>query len=289
MADAAFEDDRRAVHHRADVVRHKFRQAGVPHNSLGRPTLPQIVRRPEGDRREGLRGWLAASLDGAQHEGDGDATAPRQTSKKVSNRPLGCLVEIAETLVLTIVIFWLIQTFVAQPFEVKQVSMEATLEPGQYVLVDKLTPRFGQYARGDIIVFMPVERSGSCAASAELRPDFDGTPYIKRLIGEPGDVVELQDGIVIVNGSALDEPYTRGIATEPLDSSITWTVPNDRLFVLGDHRDSSVDSRADSIGLVCESDVIGRAWIRYWPLNSLAVIDHPKYDAGSNSARTTAP
>ena len=74
----------------------------------------------------------------------------------VTRRPaLGCLFEIVETLVLTLIIFWVIQTFVAQPYRVQQQSMEQTLEPDQYVLVDKLTPRFDAYKRGDIVVFNP--------------------------------------------------------------------------------------------------------------------------------------
>jgi signal peptidase I len=76
----------------------------------------------------------------------------------VTRRPLGCLFEIVETLVLTLIIFFVIQTFVAQPYQIRQQSMETTLEPDQYVLVDKLTPRFDTYKRGDIVVFNPPAR-----------------------------------------------------------------------------------------------------------------------------------
>ena len=111
---------------------------------------------------------------------------------------LGCLIEVVETLVLTLVIFFVIQNFIAQPYQVQQQSMEQTLEPGQYVLVDKLTPRWDEYNRGDIVVFNP-------PASWTTDP----TPFIKRVIGEPGDTVEVRDdGLVYVNGAALDEPYT---------------------------------------------------------------------------------
>src|SRR4029079_4910455 len=117
-----------------------------------------------------------------------DQHPPLVTSRKPA---LGCLIEIVETLVLTLIIFWVIQSFVAQPFKVQQVSMERTLEPEQYVLVDKLTPRFDPYKRGDIVVFDPPESwpdSGS------------GQPYIKRVIGIGGDTIELRDGLVYVNG-----------------------------------------------------------------------------------------
>jgi len=104
-------------------------------------------------------------------------------------------IEIAETLVLTALIFLALQTFVAQPFRVEGGSMETTLEPNQYVLVDKLTPRWAPYGRGDIVVLDP--------PAAYQR---DGTPFIKRVIGLPGDRVQLVDGAVVVNGTALDEP-----------------------------------------------------------------------------------
>jgi len=110
---------------------------------------------------------------------------------------LGCLLEIAETLALTLIIFFVIQTFVAQPYQVKQRSMEHTLEPEQYVLVDKITPRFDDYKRGDIVVFKPP-------------PDWvqeDGTPFIKRVIGLGGDTVDIHDGNVYVNNVKLDEAY----------------------------------------------------------------------------------
>ncbi len=195
----------------------------------------------------------------------------------MKGRPLGCLIEIAETLILTIVIFWLIQTFVAQPFRVEQESMRTTLEPDQYVLVDKLTPRFDSYSRGDIVVFSPVFRDGSCEAPVSPDDIIDPTPYIKRVIGEPGDLVELRDGEVFVNRAQLDEPYIRGVETHPLGDLETWSVPEGRLFVMGDNRNNSTDSRSESIGLVCANDVVGRAWMRYWPITTFGILPTPTY------------
>jgi signal peptidase I len=194
----------------------------------------------------------------------------------VRSRPLGCLIEIAETLILTIIIFWLIQTFIAQPYRVEQESMRPTLLPNQYVLVDKLSPHFDSYSRGDIVVFNPVLREGSC--TAEVTGGFtDVTPYIKRVIGEPGDTVELHDGDVFVNDIQLDEPYIHGADTDPLDDALNWTVPEGRLFVMGDNRDNSTDSRSDQIGMICTNDVVGRAWLRYWPIDAIGIIQTPTY------------
>jgi signal peptidase I len=197
------------------------------------------------------------------------------TPRPVSRKPLGCLIEIAETLILTIIIFWLIQTFVAQPYRVEQESMRTTLEPNQYVLVDKLSPHFDSYSRGDIVVFNPVLRE-ECSEDV-VGGLTDVTPYIKRVIGEPGDRVVLVDGDVEVNGVMLDEPYVHGAQTVPLSGETVWTVPADRLFVMGDNRQNSTDSRSDQIGMICTRDIIGRAWLRYWPLDTLGIMQTPTY------------
>ena len=183
---------------------------------------------------------------------------------------LGCLFEIVETLVLTLIIFWVIQNFVAQPFKVQQDSMEHTLEPSQYVLVDKLTPRFDTYKRGDIVVFNPP------AKAAEA----NGTSFIKRVIGIGGDTVEVRDGEVFVNGTALVEPYlyadAPGVVPQPtVASQKSWTVPASELFLMGDHRAVSSDSR--SFGTVPVSRIIGRAWLRYWPMSVFGILATPTH------------
>ena len=197
----------------------------------------------------------------------------------MSQRPaLGCLFEVVETLVLTVVIFLGIQTFVAQPYKVQQNSMEHTLEPEQYVLVDKLTPRWADYGRGDIVVFDPPE-AWSAGGS--------GVPFIKRVIGLPGDSVELRDGKVFVNDEELEEPYifeTNGVAvsTDPSPGGQSvWQVPQGELLVFGDHRDNSADSRA--FGPIDVKHVIGRAWLRYWPFDTFGVLPTPSYAVESPS------
>ncbi|HTK46148.1 MAG TPA: signal peptidase I [Patescibacteria group bacterium] len=204
----------------------------------------------------------------------------------MSQRPaLGCLFEVVETLVLTVVIFLGIQTFVAQPYKVQQGSMENTLLPEQYVLVDKLTPHWATYSRGDIVVFDPPE---SWSAGG-------GVPFIKRVIGLPGDKVELRNGKVFVNGTQLDEPYIfeqNGITqtTEPaIGGQSEWIVPTNDLLVMGDHRQDSADSR--TFGPIEIGHVIGRAWLRYWPFDRFGVLPTPSYaaQAGNHPSSSFGP
>ena len=189
----------------------------------------------------------------------------------------GCLVEVAETLILTLIIFFVIQNFIAQPYQVQQNSMERTLEPGQYVLVDKLTPRFDSYSRGDVVVFNPPATWTS-----------DKTPFIKRVIGLPGDIVAVkEDGLVYVNDTPLDEPYTYANAAgvhEPTTApnQQRWVVPAGQLFVMGDHRQRSADSRM--FGPIYVSDVIGRAFLRYWPISTIGIIGTPSYPGVPSAA-----
>jgi signal peptidase I len=184
----------------------------------------------------------------------------------------GCLFEIVETLVLTLIIFLVIQTFVAQPYKVQQQSMEHTLEPDQYVLVDKLTPRFDAYKRGDIVVFSPP-------------PDWareDDTPFIKRVIGLGGETVEIRDGKVFIDGTELEEPYLFAAAPDAPTQPTTvpgdehrWVIPEGELFLMGDHRSNSADSRM--FGPVETGQVIGRAWLRYWPIDVFGILPTPTY------------
>lgn len=196
----------------------------------------------------------------------------------MSKRPaLGCLFEVVETLVLTLIIFLVIQTFIAQPYRVEQQSMEQTLEPDQYVLVDKLTPRFDAFKRGDIVVFNPP-------------PDWiqpDGTPFIKRVIGIGGDSIEIKDGLVYVNDVKLDEPYVyqENGSAQPTDTSTDppqWEIPEGELFVMGDHRAKSSDSR--TFGPIENGDVIGRAWLRYWPFDTFGILPTPTHPELQTSA-----
>jgi signal peptidase I len=160
--------------------------------------------------------------------------------------------------------------------------MENTLLPEQYVLVDKLTPRWSPYARGDIVVFDPPETwTGSSGG---------GVPFIKRVIGLPNDIVELRDGHVFVNEVELEEPYLFEDADgdpQPTDPTVggasEWVVPDGQLLVMGDHRQDSADSR--TFGPIEITHVIGRAWLRYWPFDTFGVLPtptHPELDPAAS-------
>jgi signal peptidase I len=176
----------------------------------------------------------------------------------VNRRTLGCLLELAETLLVTIIVFLVLQLFVVQPYQVQQTSMENTLMPDQYVLVDKLTPHFSDYSRGDVIVFNPPNAWSDGPA---------GPAYVKRVIAVSGDTIDIHGGHVYVNGTLQVEGYVfKGQTTDlPDNASRSWTLLKNQLFVMGDHRQASQDSR--DFGPIDKSSVIGRAWIRYWPID----------------------
>lgn len=157
---------------------------------------------------------------------------------------------------------YLIVTYVGQRTKVSGDSMLNTLHSGDNLIVDKISYRFRDPERYEIIVF-------------PYRYEED-TYYIKRIIGLPGETVQIIDGFVYINGKQLDEHYGReviedgkyGIAAEPVK------LGKDEYFVLGDNRNHSSDSRETSVGVLHREELIGRAWVRIWPLDSIGVIPH---------------
>jgi signal peptidase I len=193
----------------------------------------------------------------------------------VSPRTLGCFLELLETLLVTVVVFLVLQLFVVQPYQVQQTSMENTLMPDQYVLVDKLTPRFDTFHRGDVIVFNP---------PATWTGDVTGTAYVKRVIGIGGDKIDIHGGHVYVNGNLQTEAYVFDNQTTDMSDGAgkTWELGPDELFVLGDHRAASQDSR--DFGAINKSTVVGRAWLRYWPLSQFGQLPKQQASAGGSPA-----
>ena len=153
--------------------------------------------------------------------------------------------EFLAILVLAIAIFFLIQAVVQSSIVVFG-SMEPNLHSGQRLLISKVVYKFHEPERGDIIVFPNPNN-----------PDED---YIKRIIGLPGETIEIKGGVVYINGSKLDEPYIKDPPSRPFPEQ---EIPEDSYFVLGDNRNNSTDSRTG--WTVPLESIIGKAWLSTWP------------------------
>ncbi len=161
--------------------------------------------------------------------------------------------EIIETLLLTLFIFWLVNSATGR-FRIEGFSMLPTLEEGEYIIINKLSYYLEDPKRGDIIVLhFPNDRSRD---------------FIKRIIGLPGDQVEVANGVVTVNGTELVEPYIN--AAPSYNGS--WTVPEEHFFVLGDNRNNSSDSHNWSY--LPREDIVGKAWVIYWEVDKWGLVAH---------------
>jgi signal peptidase I len=163
------------------------------------------------------------------------------------------ILDTLETILLSLVLFLAINT-VSERIRVESISMQPTLYPSDYVIVNKLAYRFsGSPQRGDVIVF-------------RYPPNPDAIPYIKRIIGLPGDQVHIADGKIYINGQLMFEPYLTVLTNRGGD----WTVPKGNLFVMGDNRNNSSDSR--TWGFVPFENIIGRAELIYLPPKHWALL-----------------
>ena len=156
---------------------------------------------------------------------------------------------------------WMIVTFVGQRTRVIGQSMETTLQDGDNLIVDKISYRFHDPSRYDIIVF-PYKYE-------------ENTFYIKRIIGLPGETVQVKDGYTYINGKKLtSDIYGREVMDEPGIAEEPIKLGSDEYFVLGDNRNHSQDSRDPYVGVLKRSDLMGRAFVRIYPLNKFGVIKH---------------
>ncbi|MFC1975517.1 signal peptidase I [Chloroflexota bacterium] len=170
--------------------------------------------------------------------------------------------EIGETILLTLIIFFLIQT-VIRNFRVVGTSMIDNLHDGQYLIIDKLTYSefyrdtlgWGGPRHGDVIVFEPPNR-----------PDED---YVKRIVGLPGETIEVKDGKIFIDGEELAEPFLPKVPRYQVSKMV---IPEGHVYVLGDNRNNSNDSH--NWGVLPIENIVGRAWLSYWPPDQWGVIPH---------------
>jgi signal peptidase I len=166
--------------------------------------------------------------------------------------------EVVITVLIAVAVFALLRLTV-QSYTVVMSSMQPNFQDGECIMVNKLSYRSSGPQRGDVIIF---------------DPPFDSEyPFIKRVIGLPGDTVEINDGKVSINGTPLEEDEY--IAAQPNYTMSAQEVPESEYFVLGDNRNHSNDSHSG--WTVPRDNIIGKAWFTYWPPSKLGVVEHYSY------------
>lgn len=196
---------------------------------------------------------LPDTQDSQQTVGDQDIKDQRQKDWSI-------LRETVETVLLTLLIFIVIRTILIQNFRIEGVSMEPNLHDGQYLIINKLVYYLHPPERGDVVVFH--------------YPKNPRRDFIKRIIGVPGEKVEIMGERLFINGEELEEPYTLHTG------KYGWgpqTLAEDEYFVLGDNRNSSSDSH--NWGPLPRDAIVGKAWISYWPPKHLGLVPHYSYAA----------
>lgn len=158
------------------------------------------------------------------------------------------LLEWIKAILIAIVVAFLIRTFLIENVEVNQISMNPTFYEGDRVIISKLSYKFGEPELGDIIVFTPPNQK---------------QPYIKRVIGVEGDTVAIKNGELYINGKLIEEPYIKEKMTQDFQET---HVPEGTVFVMGDNRNYSKDSRNPSVGFIPIENIWGKVKFRYWPL-----------------------
>ena len=211
---------------------------------------------------------------------------PSAASPPVSSGPhfTRWLLDVLETILPALLIVVVVNVFLAQATRVEGQSMEPNIHDNQRLVVEKVSYHFGLPERGDIVVLEPL---GSESLALDERilgwfctvlpldwnklglrcPNRVRDPLIKRVVGLPGETIEIRDGHVYINGQVLEEPYLEQLTYGNVSPRV---LSPDHVFVLGDNRGASNDSR--SFGEVALSNVVGRAWFRYWPLEDMGVV-----------------
>lgn len=164
-------------------------------------------------------------------------------------------------LLIVLLITYLLVQYVGQRTEVVGSSMENTLEDGDNLLVDKLSYRFTEPKRFDIVVF-------------PYRQEKD-TYYIKRIIGMPGETLQIDmEGRIYINGEILEEYYGNAVIEDPGVALQPVVLGENEYFVMGDNRNNSTDSRSESVGNIYRRELLGKAFIRIWPISKFELLRH---------------
>jgi signal peptidase I len=234
------------------------------------------------------------SLDGSarltpsdtERRDPGDTEQLPELQEEARPRRRSALWEIVETLVLALLIFVAVRSVILN-FRVDGLSMEPTLDSGQMLLVNRQV--YFHFDSNRVLNWIPfVDREGENIIYpfhpprrgdiVVLHPPVDqGKPYIKRVIGLPGERIAIHDGGVYINGERLQEDYLNGVTTS-WGGSVGHeevTIPEGRVFVMGDNRNNSTDSRI--FGTIEIDEIIGKAWISYWPTDRITILSSPDY------------
>ncbi len=191
----------------------------------------------------------------------GPAFSPRSAALAIG----AFLLEVLQIVIVAAAIVLPVRYFLIQPFNVKGASMEPNFHNDEYLIIDELSYRFREPVRGEVVVFRP--------------PLDPGEYYIKRMIGLPGETVEITDGHVYISNAdhpnrvELKEAYLDDLSTQ---GKKKVTLAADEYMVLGDNRDESLDSR--SFGPIKRASIVGRAWVRGLPLSRVGLFEAPSYD-----------
>ena len=173
--------------------------------------------------------------------------------------------DLIETIVMALAIFVVVYLFLFQPHQVKGNSMLPNFHDGEYILTDKVSYRFTGPQRGDVIIFKA--------------PKNEEVDYIKRIIGLPGETIKIEGGYIYIDNQKLPETYIPSDFVSNAGSFLTegaqYLIPNERYFAMGDNRNHSSDSR--EWGTVKKEEIVGRAFLRYWPINEFGIVPKPAY------------
>ena len=183
------------------------------------------------------------------------------SEKRQEKNPVREVLSTILYLALVILAAYLIVTFVGQRTEVNGSSMENTLDNGDNLIVDKISFRLGSPKRFDVVVFP--------------YPQNPSTYFIKRVIGLPGETVQIDSsGKIYINGQVLEENFGREVISNPGLAQEPIKLGEDQYFVLGDNRNNSMDSRDSRVGLISGKSMVGKAFLRIWPLNKFGLVRH---------------